>query len=229
MNEPDAVRGYRAANEVLDEAPREQTRATILAAAGRAVEARPRAVDRVRRWRFPLAAAATVLIGAIAVLVATRTEREADQLATAPAEAAAQPSADIYAPEPPATAPEAMRSHSPSPLAERPQLAPPVQKSEAPAVAAAPAAGDAVASAEARSERRAAAGESVGTRAARESAPTASAANEPEPAQWVERIVALRAAGRDDEADRELKRFRERHPDFKLPAAALRKQAPESR
>lgn len=229
MNGRDVLRGYRAANEVLDEAPREQTRASILAAAARSVDSRPRAADRMRRWRFPLAAAAAVLIGTIAVVVATRTEREAERLAAAPAETAAQPSADIYAPEPPAAAPEALPSRSPSPRAERPQPAPPVQKSEAPALAAAPATGDAVASAEARSERRAEGGERVGVRAARESAPTASAANEPEPAQWVERIVALRAAGRDDEADRELKRFRERHPQFKLPAAALRKHAPESR
>ncbi|MFN3566840.1 MAG: hypothetical protein ACK4V1_12755, partial [Burkholderiaceae bacterium] len=47
MNERDALRGYRAANEVLDEAPRDDTRATILAAAARAVEAKPRAGDRI--------------------------------------------------------------------------------------------------------------------------------------------------------------------------------------
>lgn len=251
MNERDVVRGYRAANEVLDEAPREGTRASILATAARAVEAKPRAVDRMRHWRFPLAAAATVLLSTIAVLVATRTEQEAAKLAAAPPEATAQPSADIYAPEPPAAAPAAPppAPAQPAPSAQTPQAQPPqaapraadaanrleapAEKFEAPAVAAAPAppraATDAVASSEARAERSATNGESAGPGAARERAPATAATAEPAPAQWIERIVALRAAGRDDEADRELKRFRERHPDFKLPPAALRKQAAEGK
>jgi hypothetical protein len=49
------------------------------------------------------------------------------------------------------------------------------------------------------------------------------------PAQWIERIVKLREAGRDDEADRELTRLRERYPDFKVPPAALRKSAAEGK
>ncbi|GMV57900.1 MAG: hypothetical protein AMXMBFR72_10130 [Betaproteobacteria bacterium] len=247
MNERDVLRGYRAANEALDEAPREGTRAAILAAAARAVEAKPRAVDRMRHWRFPLAAAATVLISTVAVIVATRTEQEAAKLAAVPPETGAQPSADIYAPEPPAAAPAAPPP-APGPGAETPQAAPaqaaprpaapakrleaPAEKFEAPAVAAAPAApraaADAVASSEGRAERGATNGESAGLRAARERAPAATA-TELAPAQWIERIVALRAAGRDEEADRELKRFRERYPDFKLPPAALRKQAAEGK
>lgn len=247
MNERDVVRGYHAANEVLDERPRADARAAVLAAAARAVEAKPRAVDRMRHWRFPLAAAATVLISTIAVLVATRTEQEAAKLAAAPPETGAQPSADIYAPEPPAAGPAAPPpAPAPSahtPKAQPPQAAPraaapanrleaPAEKFEAPAVAAAPAppraAADAVASSEARAERSATNGEAAGLRAARERAPAATT-TELAPAQWIERIVALRAAGRDDEADQELKRFRERHPDFKLPPAALRKQAAEGK
>ncbi|MGE5161322.1 MAG: hypothetical protein ACM3O5_07440, partial [Betaproteobacteria bacterium] len=38
---------------------------------------------------------------------------------------------------------------------------------------------------------------------------------------WLERIVKLRREGRDAEADAELKRFRERHPDVQVPPAAL--------
>jgi type IV secretory pathway VirB10-like protein len=245
MNEREVLRGYRAANEALDEAPRAETRAAVLAAAARVVEAKPRAVDRMRHWRFPLAAAATVLISTIAVLVATRTEQEAAKIAAAPPETSAQASADIYAPEPPAAAPAAPppAPAQPAPSAETPQAAPPApqaarraappaEKLEAPAVAAAPAAppaaADAVASSEARAERSAADSESAGLRAARERARAAAPA-ELAPAQWIERIVALREAGRDDEADRELKRFRERYPDFKLPPAALRKAAAEGK
>ncbi len=239
MNEHDVVRGYRAANEVLDERPRAATRSAVLAAAARAVEAKPRAVDRMRHWRFPLAAAAAVLISTIAVLMATRTEQEAAKLAAAP------PSADIYAPEPPAAAPTAAvpAPARPAPSAQTPQAQPPqaaprteaapnrrqapAEKIEAPAVAAAPApprvAADAVASSEARAEPSAAGGAATSPRAAREHAPAAATTAELAPAQWIERIVALRAAGRDDEADRELKRLRKRHPDIRLPPAALRK------
>ena len=38
---------------------------------------------------------------------------------------------------------------------------------------------------------------------------------------WLERIVKLRREGREAEADAELKRFRERYPDFQVPPAAL--------
>lgn len=46
-----------------------------------------------------------------------------------------------------------------------------------------------------------------------------SAADAPGP--WLDRIVALRRAGQHDEADRELKRLRERYPQLEIPAAAL--------
>ena len=38
---------------------------------------------------------------------------------------------------------------------------------------------------------------------------------------WLERIVKLRREGRDADADAELKRFRERHPEVQVPPAAL--------
>ncbi len=41
------------------------------------------------------------------------------------------------------------------------------------------------------------------------------------PQAWVARIVRLRAAGRDDEADRELVKLHERHPEFTIPREAL--------
>ena len=38
---------------------------------------------------------------------------------------------------------------------------------------------------------------------------------------WLERIIKLRREGRHDEADAELKRFRERYPQVQPPAEAL--------
>jgi hypothetical protein len=38
---------------------------------------------------------------------------------------------------------------------------------------------------------------------------------------WLEKIIKLRAAGRHDEAEVELKRFRERYPHVQVPASAL--------
>ena len=55
------------------------------------------------------------------------------------------------------------------------------------------------------------------------SAAIAGDAVEADPARWAERIVALRDAGRDEDADRELAKLRERYPDFKVPPNALRR------
>ena len=40
-------------------------------------------------------------------------------------------------------------------------------------------------------------------------------------AGWLERIVRLRREGKNDEADAELKRFRERYPQSQVPTDAL--------
>jgi hypothetical protein len=47
------------------------------------------------------------------------------------------------------------------------------------------------------------------------------AANELRAEDWLEKIIKLRQTGRHEEADAELKRFRERHPHVQVPAAAL--------
>jgi hypothetical protein len=46
---------------------------------------------------------------------------------------------------------------------------------------------------------------------------------ENDPARWMERIIALRDRGQDEEADRELARLRERFPDVTVPPNALRR------
>lgn len=79
------LRHYAAANAALDEAPSEAARAAILAAAARAAGARPQLAGRPRKWRLPLAAAASLLVGTVAVLLATRFDHAPpEDLATPP-------------------------------------------------------------------------------------------------------------------------------------------------
>ena len=57
----------------------------------------------------------------------------------------------------------------------------------------------------------------------RRAAPRADAATSAEtPQAWLERIGRLREAGRHDEADAELVKFRSAHPDVRVPPALLR-------
>lgn len=96
------VREYRAAAEALDERPSTQARTAILAAAAREVGARPHKATspgapvtptRQNRsmLRWPMAAAATVLLSSLAVMMAQRVEQHA------------QTDAEIAAPAAPAT------------------------------------------------------------------------------------------------------------------------------
>ena len=119
------VRRYRAASAALDERPSTEARAAILAAAARQVEARPGSADAprvARRPRWPLAAAAAVLLSSLAVMMANRTEQEMPSF-TAPAERASAPVAQ--APAAPVAAPPASGSTAPFP-------APPVAQAPAP-------------------------------------------------------------------------------------------------
>jgi hypothetical protein len=75
-------RDYRAANEALDERPSAATRASILAAAARQAQAGPRdaatplAAPKPAMRRWPMAAAAAVMLSTLAVMMAVRTEHE---------------------------------------------------------------------------------------------------------------------------------------------------------
>ena len=269
-NDRRVLQAYRAASEALDEAPAQDTRAAILAAAARATGARPQPVGRARRWPMPLAAAASVLVGAIAVLLATQVERQAPggkpevvaaappaaapaadtavRAATAPATSAetsaasATPTAAAPAPsrrdrEVMATAPIPAEAPSrdaaageraaPAPVAA--DSAAPAPSAPAPAMAAAvtPDAAVTPENAQQRTQKDAAApaaarlaGRAQGESRA-EIAVTPVAPWRVTPEAWVERIVKLRAEGRHDEADAELAALRARHPDLRLPAAAL--------
>ena len=121
------ARRYRAASAALDERPSAATRAAILAAAARQVEARPQSADAprvVRRTRWPLAAAAAVLLSTLAVMMANRTGQEMPSF-TAPAERA--PEAIAVAP-----ASSVSASATPSPDRAEPSSAPPIATAPAP-------------------------------------------------------------------------------------------------
>ena len=233
-----AARRYREASAALDERPSAATRAAILAAAARQVEARPQAADAprvARRPRWPLAAAAAVLLSTLAVMMANRTGDEMPSF-TAPAERAAESVARAPAPSTAATSPSDNASplpappiaQAPAPLAKRSaESSAREQRSEVPAAPPAPAAAGAMAAPEVAAEKAEAA--SADRASARERAPAPQGAARLDAARdfessapaWLERIARLRREGRAAEADAELKRFRERYPDVQVPPAAL--------
>jgi hypothetical protein len=292
-----SVRGYRAATDTLDERPSAATRAAILAAAARQVQAAPRdarepiAAPRVTpRKRWPYAAAAAVLLSSLAVMIATRTEREMPTFTT-PTERVAENAAQakpVPSPEPPLSAApppasqkiastqasvparaENQAKADPSRAgatisADEAKVAPAAEARakeevavlrDTPAPAAAPppsASVDAVAAPPAQlAKRQAAPAVEATERRRNESADMASAersAVRPAPAappaaglgaatgsvsaeadaskpsaasEWLERIIKLRRAGRHDEADLEVKRFRESYPQVTVPTEAL--------
>jgi len=90
----------------------------------------------------------------------------------------------------------------------------------APAKASAPVADAAAPAAAPRAEATGSVGSSAaeGARAVAPAAPTPWRAT---PEAWIERIVKLRGEGRHTEADAELAALRSRHPDLRLPQAAL--------
>ena len=124
---------YRRASAELYERPAASARASILAAAARNVDAKPvdAAAYRRTRPRWPLAAAATVMLSTLAVLLAIRTNEEMPQFG-APTEAArsvADTPAAVTAPRATDTpAPETARGAADSvePSAQRAPAAPKV-------------------------------------------------------------------------------------------------------
>lgn len=307
-------RDYRAANEALDERPSAATRASILAAAARQVQAGPRdaaapmATPKPGMRRWPMAAAAAVMLSTLAVMMAVRTEHEmptftpptgsdesraaATPVPAAPSmesrsatdksagdaavattqhapslakERTATPAAVAPKAAPPTGSSAAMRDVAPqiadskvaAPIGEprakeevselRAPAAPPAEPSavaplEAKRAAPAPSAGSEVATAESAApgvdrERRRDEGAAnlaraparqtpavtgaVGAAAEKPRAEGDAAANELRAEDWLEKIIKLRQRGRHEEADAELKRFRERYPQVQVPAAAL--------
>lgn len=252
MSETDEARllqAYRAASAALDESPDPSARAAILAAAARAAQP-PRPKPAAPRWRLPLAAAASLLVGAIAVVLATRVETPPTPLAARAPDAvdaerrAAAPPVSDEATQAPAAAGRSGRETPAAP----PAVAKPARgKAGGTAARPADAASVAAAPASAESERAAAPapraeaqprpaaapvaqGQPDGAAATADAAPP-QGARSPEsypwrraPQAWIEHIVRLRGQGRHDEADAELARLRARHPTLAIPASALRSE-----
>jgi hypothetical protein len=187
----------------------------------RAILGAARRATRRHRWYSSLAAAA-VLIFAVAVVV--QIERQPPDQApmsepstpagAAPAQDKVEPPAAQFAPEPP-------------PRAERTPAAPapaPAPASAPDANIAAPAAGVAAETERKRADETRAAPALQHPMAASRSAATNLQADVSEtPDQWLARIARMRELGRDDEADKELARFRERYPDYRIPEALAKK------
>lgn len=100
----DLARRYRDASDEAGERPGAAARASILAAAAREVRARPvdAASAHVRhRPRWPLAAAAAVMLSTLAVMLAIRTDEEMPQFSPPHESAArAEPASPIASPSP---------------------------------------------------------------------------------------------------------------------------------
>jgi hypothetical protein len=223
-------RRYR---ELAREEPPRHVDEAMLAAARRAAEARPAPLvaPSGRRWYFPLAAAAVIVL-AVAVTVHVERQQTGVEVAEAPvaaseapreekkpaAQAPAEPKRELFAADPkraPAPdkremAPRTDAPQAPAPAGAAPAAAPP----EAPATGAR----DSVrADAAARPQPRAEAQSAMRQRSAELAAVHAS------PEQWLQGIADLRRQGRHEEADKTLAEFRRAYPDYRIPEAMLEK------
>jgi len=199
----------------------------------RAILAAARRATSRHRWYSSLAAAA-VLIFAVAIVV--QFERQPpDQvpMSTPSTPVAAPPSEQQAAPQE-----REAPTRSPAKPAQRRRAAPDVQFApeppartesapSAPAPAptpdanvAAPAAGAAADVERKRADEMQAAPQLQRSRVM----PRAAHLEEEPPERWLERIIELRRAGRHEEADKQLAAFRQHHPSYKVPEAALRRE-----
>jgi hypothetical protein len=182
----------------------------ILAAARRATASRPAplvAPTGRRRWYFPVAAAAIIVLAVAVTVHVERQERDFEVAETAAKDAA------------PATSDQPV-------LAQKPAAEEALAKREARQAPAAPpaAAGvresaraDAASSLEAPPEARAA------MRAERMVEQKIAGLAAASPEQWLQGIADLKRQGRDEEADKQLAEFRKRYPDYRIPEAIVEK------
>jgi len=211
--DPQITQRYR---ELGTEQPSAELDRAILGAARRATSR--------HRWYSSLAAAA-VLIFAVAIVVQIERQPPDQAPMSAPAtpglstpaqdKVAQEREAPQFAPEPPPRTESAPTAPAPT---SQPAPAP-----EPSANIAAPMAGAPADAQRNRADEMRAAPQAQRSIAARQSNLVEA------PDQWLARIARMRQLGQDGEAEKELARFRERYPDYRIPEAMakkLEKQAP---
>jgi hypothetical protein len=192
-----------------DEPPRQVDEA-ILAAARRAVDARPAplvAPTGRRRWYFPLAAAAIIVL-AVAVTVHVARQRPDLEVAEAPVRQEQAPAAQAPA-EPRAKALDDLEKRQVAPAAPPAPSPEPSTSGARDSVRA-----DAAASPQPRAETQS---------VMRERSAALGAVAVASPEQWLQGIIDLRRQGRHEEADKALAEFRRAYPDYRISEAMLEK------
>jgi hypothetical protein len=231
-DEREASRAYRG---LPREEPPERLDDAIRAAARRETQSRPAplvAPTGRRRWYFPVAAAAVVVL---AVAVTSQVEHEQAQQVSGPAlemakkeQAPAQEPKASPKPEPrPQMRPDRRpsreefsrdrlaRNGAPSPQSATAAPASPPPSLGASGTIAQPAQEAAADAAEKSQERE--------TKQKQAGAPARALAKAATPESELERIAGLRRQGKDEEADRALAEFRKRYPDYRIAPEMLEK------
>ena len=212
MNDDDAKVSARYRELSREEPPRHLDDA-ILAAARRATASRPAplvAPTGRRRWYFPVAAAAIIVLAVAVTIHVERQERDFE-VADPVAKDAAAPDRQVAAPKP-------VQDR----LARREEKQRPMEPPAAPPAAAGAresARADAATKLQAEPEARA----QLRAERSVEQKVTVSGLAAVSPEQWLQGIADLKRQGRNEEAEKQLAEFRNRYPDYRIPEAILEK------
>jgi type IV secretory pathway VirB10-like protein len=199
----------------------------ILAASRRAVDSRPAPLvvpTGRRRWYFPVAAAAIIVL-AVAVTVHVERERPSEEIVSA-----VEPQKEVMADQ---ARSEPARRAEPKPFAVEPPPPPPLpsearkEKAAAapslPEPAAAPPSALAKRADEANAQPRQAEGARARSEVMARAAAPVSRFSGATPEQWLLAIEDLKRQGKHEEAQRELTEFRKRYPNYRIPEAITEK------